>query len=202
MARLWRKTGILLIIFLLFAVGFTVSYMVYPRPHSKLAPGEGPDADQSDAPVDLTPRPQTLLADAQIFLLTLYDECGHPEVPEHPEGVVTIPDPALVGKGEQEVAAFYPGYTMTGFTPERVDLVRHVPGLCPTCQNYMYIGVLGDNLVVFRGLPGLPNPVVKQDLGARLSELSLSAEDVQRLRAGIPIANDEELQAFLEGLQD
>ena len=82
---------------------------------------------------------------------------------------------------------------------EKLQIFSDQPGLCPDCQEHIFVGLDGDEVAVYCGVPGGPRQL-KERTQIRVDNLPPQA--MADLLAGIPVADSEELLHVLEGLMN
>lgn len=82
---------------------------------------------------------------------------------------------------------------------ERLRIFNHEPGLCPECKRHIFVGLDGEEVAVFYGLPGGPRQL-RERTPIRMERLPPQA--VSDLKLGIPVNSQEELLQVLEGLMN
>ena len=103
----------------------------------------------------------------------------------------------FIGHTEAELKELYPEASISVASPLRVVWRETKEDFCPEHGSQRYLGVNGDRVAVFQGLPGM-RPVV-------LDQTDIPVEwmpdgEVRRLRQGIIVRNDDELNEMLQGL--
>lgn len=121
-----------------------------------------------------------------------YEECGH-SIEENRELSAEL---RLLSP--KELAQIYNASTYQ-VSEERVRIFSQQPGICPQCKEHIFVGIDGDEVAVFYGLPGGPRQLRERTL-IQAERLPLQA--VADLKRGIPVANQEELLHVLEGLMN
>jgi hypothetical protein len=121
-----------------------------------------------------------------------YETCGHVEKKEKP-----FPS-SQRGLGLDDLTALYPAWDVTA-SDDNLVLKATRPGLCPLCREKLFVGLDGEEVVVFYGTPEGPHEI-KERTG--ISTGGLPEEALLDLRTGIAIENKEQLSQVLEGLMN
>ena len=69
--------------------------------------------------------------------------------------------------------------------------------LCDSCRENQFLGLVGQELAVFRGTPGNPGPITERII---LNLNKLPEAEVEDLKKGIPFQDGKEKLHILEGL--
>lgn len=119
-----------------------------------------------------------------------YSGCGDQETSEERAG------DSLGGRTAEELAALEPRATVESFSPEQVVLLVTTAGICPRHSAQRYLGIADGHVAVFQGLPGGGKvlEVFDLDVGA------LPEREMQDLRRGVLVENDDALKRMLQGL--
>lgn len=121
-----------------------------------------------------------------------YEQCGH-SIEEKRE----LSD-EIRRLSPREIAQLYNADTYH-IDEERLRLFNRQPGLCPNCKEHIFVGLDGDEVAVFYGLPGGPQQLKER---TQIRTGSLPSKAVADLELGITVANQEELLHVLEGLMN
>lgn len=136
-----------------------------------------------------------LTPETSIIFRTHYEQCGDEETRTIKAGE------EHAGLDHQGLLDRYPGWEITYFGHDRVELLKREPGLCPEMARWRFIGIKEGRVAVFYGLPRPDAPVVEvTEIEARW----LPEADRRRLEEGIPVeaSKPEEIWRILEGLME
>ncbi|HKM39579.1 MAG TPA: BofC C-terminal domain-containing protein [bacterium] len=119
-----------------------------------------------------------------------YENCGH-----NTEKELEL-SPELRRLKPEELAQLYNAASYQ-VSEERLRVFSSEPGLCPQCKGRMFVGIYGDKVAMFYGMPAGPHQL-KEETNIPVGKLPPHA--AADLKAGIPVDNYEELLYLLEGL--
>lgn len=121
-------------------------------------------------------------------LLFTYKTCGHNVELQRP-----FQSEELLKNALQE----YPGLKIKKHEPTRWKGIVIVEGLCDTCRNYQFLSIRGRKVVVLRGIPARPGPVLEI---TQININRLPESEQKDLRKGIPFKDSKEKLQLIEGL--
>ena len=154
-------------------------------PRQSTAPGELPPAQAADSAVG------SVLSEGGELMQTLtYTRCEHTVTRR-----LTAPV-ELYGKGMDEVAALYPEWRITEFSPRQVKMDRQPDLFCPDHMVLMPNGA--GYLCVFENKYGDALALVRE-LDVEMKHLPAAAQE--EAEAGIGFSTAEELEQWLEGAE-
>jgi hypothetical protein len=146
--------------------------------------------DRRAAPIAEEPAPLRIREGAELIYHVRFTMCGHPELLDGGSEPVFMFN--LSGISQPELQSLLPeGWTTVDFTPGRVVIEHTAAGLCSVCREKRYLGVRGDRIAIFRGLP--PDGVLE-----RVTEYEVKDDVRDQLEKGIPFTTMEELMQLLE----
>jgi len=190
----WRPRQLAALAILLATFLTLAGYWLAVRGQFPLRPG-GPGLTPPVAEEPSSASRVTLTPETDIIFRTYYEECGDEEARTVKAGK------EHAGLDNQGLLLRYPGWEITYFGRDRVELLKREAGLCPEMARWRFIGIKEGRVAVFYGLPRPDAPVVEvTEIEARW----LPEADRRRLQAGIPVeaSKPEEIWRILEGLME
>jgi hypothetical protein len=119
-----------------------------------------------------------------------FNDCGHQET-------------AISGyRSEAKLKAAaekHADYRLEGVTENRYRYWVELPGFCSLCRTQRFLGLLDGEVVIFRGTPSQPGPVVEK---ASIPMSLLPEQELGDLKKGIPFKDNREKLLLLEGLHE
>lgn len=115
----------------------------------------------------------------------------------HEVDTQTVAGSELVGHTEAELRQLYPEASITVSSPLRVVWRETREDFCAEHGSQRYLGINGDRVAVFQGLPGM-RPVVLEQTDIPVEWMPDS--EIRKLRQGVVVSNDDELNELLQGL--
>lgn len=103
----------------------------------------------------------------------------------------------LIGHTEAELRQLYPEASVSVSSPLLVVWRETKEDFCAEHGSQRYLSVNGDRVAVFQGLPGM-RPIVLEQTDIPVEWMPDS--EVRKLRQGIVVRNDDELNELLQGL--
>lgn len=147
--------------------------------------------EKSDAPgAQASAERQTLEEGSELWQTLTYTRCEHTVTRR-----LTAPV-ELYGKGMDEVAALYPEWRITEFSPKQVKMDRQPDMFCPDHMVLMPNGA--GYLCVFENKYGDALALVRE-LEVEMKHLPAAAQE--EAEAGIGFSTVEELEQWLEGAE-
>lgn len=134
----------------------------------------------------VAPQEPVVEAHAEVTLITRYNGCGH-------EREQALALEGIVGLKEKQIAALYPLYTITAFSPMRVEMRREVEGVCPS---HYLVKLEGGALIIYQR-------DAEDDSWRRVQAVEdfyLPYGD-DALKEGIVFDNMHQIESFLENLE-
>jgi len=126
----------------------------------------------------------------EILYRTVY-ECGHEETDR-------IPAPQeMIGLSRDDLAKQIEAWTITEFSENQVILFQKRQGMSPSCLKTMHIGEKDGWVTVFYGTP---DNRCRPKSATRIKASGLPPGELDDLKAGIPVSDEEELLRVLEAL--
>ncbi len=123
----------------------------------------------------------------QLTLIKKYELCGHTEISQS----IYQSESEL-----QKIIQQYPGAEVKREL-NRYEVTIRIADWCESCRRHRFLGVDDKEVVVKRGVPGQPGPVL--ELTGLLIQM-LPVTEISDLRKGIPFVNEEEKLELLEGI--
>ena len=118
-------------------------------------------------------------------------ECGHEEIS-------SLPAPReMVGLSGEALAKQIAPWIITEFSEKEIILLQKRQGISPSCLNTMHIGEKDGWVTVFYGTP---EKRCKVKSTTRIEASNLPKGELEDLKTGIPITDQEELLHILEAL--
>ncbi len=147
-------------------------------------------SDRQPAPPAEGQEPLAVPEGADLVYRVYYSLCGHRELLEggsEPVGLLTPPGITLA-----KLQSLLPaGWTVAEFSPGRVVIESMTGGLCSVCREKRFLGVRGDRIAIYRGVP--PEGTLE-----RVTEYEVKEDVRDQLEKGIPFSTMEELMQLLE----
>lgn len=121
--------------------------------------------------------------------VTVFRECRHQTV----EQSTFVSEKAL----KDFLSRYHPQWKTVQSGPAKLKARTEVHRLCPDCRQYQFLGIQSGKVVIMRGTPAQPGPVVQSiSLDIRILPKA-EREDLER---GIPFKDEKEKLQLLEGL--
>ncbi len=180
--RVSKRRGVLFVI-MLFSLTIAVSYLAAGDRQLPVPPAS-PSLEQADPP-------KRVHHNTDIIIRQRFTRCDHVEIwpgGDLPQELALI---NILGMSRDELESVLPvNWTLLEFTAGEV-ILESLDEQCRTCLEQKYIGIWGDRIAIFRGVP--PGGSLEQ-----VTEFEVREDVREQLERGIPYANMEELLLLLE----
>ncbi|HHY98159.1 MAG TPA: hypothetical protein GX509_05425 [Firmicutes bacterium] len=134
----------------------------------------------------------TIGKDTIVVTRVIY-ECGHEEVESRDA------PPEMIGLDREGLKTECKDWNIVEFSPGRVILESHRPGMSPKCRRTMHVGVKDGFVAVFYGTPAARCQVKSI---TQIPVSGLPPAEREDLEKGIVVSGEEELLKLLEGLSE
>ncbi|NLS44186.1 MAG: hypothetical protein GX969_00365 [Firmicutes bacterium] len=134
--------------------------------------------------------PTKINSRTEILYRTLY-QCGHGETHQ-----ISAP-PEMIGLSRDELAKQIEPWSITEFSEDQVILFQKRQGISPICLQNMHIGEKDGWVTVFYGTP---DNRCRPKSTTRIRISGLPPGELDDLKAGIRVSDEEELLHILEAL--
>ncbi|MDI3280068.1 MAG: BofC C-terminal domain-containing protein [Bacillota bacterium] len=192
----WSKRVVwILCALLLGAAGFVLTRAHWERSALRFPgalPRGGPRAGKVlPPPPPLATRLWRTQSGTRLIVEVHYQQCGDTEIQERPLRRDEV------GLTAQEMLALHRKAELSEFGPTRVVLKEQRSGLCPRHARMRHLGIARGRVAVFEGPPGLGGRLLEE---TPIEVKTLPAAEVEDLRRGVLVRDEEELWGILQGL--
>lgn len=118
-----------------------------------------------------------------------YNLCGHHD--EFNQSYPSLKDLKRVAEGHHS-------FTLKKAEENHYIYAVTVEDYCPNCRNHKFLGISGNEVVIMRGTPVIPGPVLET---IEISVEKLPPLELEDLRKGIPFKTEGEKLQLIEGLK-
>ncbi len=185
----WRVRWALLIL-VSFLGGFVIAHLL--GGDEAVAPASNGQKAQATAE---RAGPVRMTESTEVEYKVTYGKCGHLET-----DVAPVPTRVMVGLTLEDFARLFPDWQVESFTAQRVVLKRRIESLCPDDGANRFITIRNGMVVVFYGTGKKPDAPLMLETAVDARELS--AQDRERLEAGVVVSSDQEVFDWLEGITE
>jgi len=120
--------------------------------------------------------------------ITVFKKCRHQTVEQSTFASI---------KALKDFVMKHPQWETVGSGPTKFQTIIEVHDFCSDCQQYQFLGIKSGKVVIMRGTPAKPGPVI-QAISMDVQLLpEAEREDLQR---GIPFKDEKEKLQLIEGL--